>query len=94
MSEDEYTLVHDMQSNCKNVSGFCEICDTPMVGHLMLVEHQMIVRKNEVWWHEFRMNRDSSGDDNITETNIAIGCKLDPSDKSIDAERRYVEVKE
>ena len=86
MSEDEYMLVHDKQGNCRNVDGFCEVCDTPMVGHLTLEEHQMIVRKNEAWWHEFRQNRESS--------NVAIGCNLDPNDKSADAPRRYKEVEE
>ena len=87
MSEDEYMLVHDKQGNCRNVDGFCEVCDTPMVGHLTLEEHQMIVKKNEAWWHEFRINRDKQPG-----YSVAIGCKLDPKfNRSIDAERRYVE---
>lgn len=64
--------------------GPCKVME--WVGHLTLEQHQEIVEKNNAWWAEFRMNRESS--------NVAIGCKLDPSDKSPDAERRYVEVEE
>ena len=71
------------EHECINVKNVCEVCKTPMVGHLTLERHQEIVEKNEAWWHEFRQKRGSS--------NVAIGCNLDPDDKSVDAERRYVE---
>ena len=74
------------EHECNNVDGFCGVCEIPMVGHLTLDEHQEIVEKNNAWWIEFRINHEP-----IT---VAIGCKLDPSDKSEDAERRYVEVEE
>ena len=79
------------EHECINVKNVCEVCKTPMVGHLTLERHQEIVKKNEAWWHEFRINREAER--KLQELHrVAIGCKLDQSDRSVDSERRYVEV--
>ena len=84
---------------CNNVDGFCGVCEIPMVGHLTLEQHQEIVVKNNAWWaaRAEQKKLDKAGFEGLDEmfgTHVAIGCKLDPSDKSTDAKRRYVEVKE
>ena len=77
--------------------GPCKVME--WVGHLTLEQHQEIVEKNIAWWaaRAEQKKLDKAGFEGLDEmfgTHVAIGCKLDPSDKSPDAERRYVEVEE
>ena len=83
----EYEELHQEEGKCRNVEGFCEYCGTEMVGHQTLEEWKIIRKKNLEDYLNSRKPIEK------TETNpngVAIGCNLDPNDKSADSPRRRV----
>ena len=61
-----------------------------MVGHLTLERHREIVEKNK---REFLAGLKPIEKTPENPNGGAVGCNLDPNDKSADAPRRYFEKK-
>lgn len=85
---------HIHKNNLK--TGHCEYCGIKMIGHQTVEEWQAVVDKNRAYWKKQQEKEITGfeGLDKIFGTHVAIGCQLDPNDKSRKPARRYKEMKQ